>query len=139
MKTQAGQVYGPDDVGHVGENERAGGGPVRRADDRGLQPLGRSLRNALLEERAALRAVREALHEGGPPAHSAHERLRDGEVVAQQVELRLRALREENLAWARNSDASPRDLEHVVLRHRRNRIRSQGARAGRRQAASTRR
>ena len=44
-------------------DERARGRPVRRRDDRRLQPLRRALGDALLEERLALRAVREALHE----------------------------------------------------------------------------
>ena len=36
VEAEARQVHGPDDVRHVGENERAGGRPVRRADDRRL-------------------------------------------------------------------------------------------------------
>ena len=67
VEPEAGEIDGPDHVGHVGEDERASGRPVRGADDRRLQPLGRVRRDALLEERAALGAVRKALHEGGPP------------------------------------------------------------------------
>jgi hypothetical protein len=58
VKAEAGKVHRPDDVCHVGENEGARGRPVRRADDRRLQPLRPRFGDALLEERAALRAVR---------------------------------------------------------------------------------
>src|SRR5262245_29504661 len=58
MKAEAREVYGPDRVGHVGEHERARRRPVRRADDRRLQPVGRIGGDALLKERAPSRTVR---------------------------------------------------------------------------------
>ena len=105
-------------MGHVGEHERARGRPVRRRDDRRLQPLRRALGHALLEERLALRAVGEALHEGRPPTRGAQERLGDRQVVAHEVELRLPALREEHLVRARHRDGAPGDVEQLVVCHR---------------------
>ena len=85
---------------------------------------GARLGDALLEERAALGAVREPLHQGRPPARGAQQRLGDGEVVPHQVELRLAPLREEDLVRARDRDLAPRDVEHALLRHAANSIRS---------------
>src|SRR5581483_12029179 len=117
VEPEAGEVDRPDDVRQVGEHERARRRPVRRADDRRLQPLGCVLGNALLEERAALGAVREALHQRRPAAGGAHERLRDGQVVPDELELRLAALGEEHLVGARDRELPAGDLEHVLLSH----------------------
>ena len=66
-----------------------------------------------------LGAVGEALHEGGAPAHRAHERLGDGLVVADQVELGLAPLGEEDLVGAGDADGVARHLEldHLLGRH----------------------
>src|SRR5262249_43562143 len=98
--------------------ERTRGRPVRRAHDRRLEPVRRRVWNTLLEERAPLGAVREALHQRRPPARSAHERLGDGEVVAHEVELRLAALGEEDLVRARDRDALPGDVDDLLVGHR---------------------
>ena len=52
-------------------------------------------------------------------AHRAHERLGDRGVVADEVELRLAALGEQDLAGARDPHLAPGELEHlrVVCRH----------------------
>ena len=75
----------------------------------------------------ALGAVREALHERGPPARRAEKRLRDGEVVPDEVELRLPALREEDLVRARDRDVAPVDVEHVLVRHQDRTVAAHGA------------
>jgi hypothetical protein len=118
MEAEAREVDGPHDVRHVGEDERPRGRPVRRRDDRRLEPVRRRLGDALLEERASLGPVRKALHECRPPGDDAHERLGDGEVVAHEIELRLLPLGEEHLVRARHREVSPRDIEHVLLGHR---------------------
>ena len=81
------------------------------------QPRRRVVGHALLEERVAARAVREALHQHGPSAHRAHDRLGDREVVVDEVELGLAPLLEEHLARARDADVVAVDLEldRVVL------------------------
>ena len=117
MEAEAREVDRPHDVRDVREDERARRRSVGRADDRRVQPLGRVLGDALLEEGAALRAVRKALHQSRPPACGAHQRLGDGQVVAHEVELRLATFREQDLVRARDDDASPRDVEHVLLVH----------------------
>ena len=117
MEPEAGEVDGPHDVCDVGENERTGRRAVRRAYDRRLQPLRHVLGDALLEERAPLRAVRETLHQCGPAAGNAHERLSDVKVVPHQGELCLPSFREEDLVRARDRDLSPVDVEHVLVGH----------------------
>src|SRR5262249_53092829 len=120
VKAEAGQVHRPDDVRHVGEDERTRGRPVRRADDRRLEPLRRRVGNALLEERAPLCPVRAALHERRPPARSAHERLgsprrRQSSRSRYPTALSGSCGRSRSGPWSREQSRSPRGgLLHVL-------------------------
>jgi hypothetical protein len=62
--------------------------------------------------------VREALHQRRPSSHGAQERLGDGEVVVDEVELGLAAVCEEDLVRACHGDVSPADVEDVLLHER---------------------
>ena len=77
------------------------------------QPVRRALGHPLLEERRSAGALGEALHEHGAPAHRAHQRLGDGDVVADEVELGLAPLGEEHLVRAGDPDLAPGQLEHL--------------------------
>ena len=79
------------------------------------QPVGRASGHALLEERRPVGAVREALHQGRSAAHRAHQRLGDAQVVVDEVELGLAALREEDLVGAGDAHLVPVDLEDRLL------------------------
>ena len=61
-------------------------------------------------------AVGEPLHEGRPPARGAQQRLSDSEVIPDQVELRLPALREEDLVRVRNGHPVPGDVKNLRVR-----------------------
>ena len=71
VEPEAAEVHRPHEVREVGGDQRARRRAVRRADDRRLEPLGRVVGHALLEERRARRAVREPLHEHRPALHRA--------------------------------------------------------------------
>ena len=113
VEAEAGEVDRPRDVGEVGGHER----PRRRAVDglhrRRLEPVGRVVGDALLEEVLLADAVREALHQHGPAAHRAHQRLLDRRVVAHEVELRDPGVREQQLARAGDPHLAPGQLEHL--------------------------
>jgi hypothetical protein len=121
VEAQAGQVDRPGDVRDVGRHERSRRRAVDRLDRRRLQPLRRVVRYALLEERGAAGALREALHEHRPAAHRAHERLGRRGVVAHEVELGLAALGEEHLGRAGDPHLATGKLEDlgVVAGHER--------------------
>ena len=108
VEAQAGQVDGPEHVGQVtgdqGLRRRAVGG----GHDRRLQPVRVVLGHALLEERRAGGAVGEALEQDGPAAHRPHQRLFDGLVVVDQVQLGLASQREEDLAGTGDAHLAPR-------------------------------
>ena len=116
VEAEAGEVDGPGDVGDVGGHERPRGRAVDGLDRGRLQPLGHLVRHALLEERRAARALREALHQHRPAAHGPHQRLAHGGVVAHEVELRLAALGEQHLARAGDPHLAPGELEHLSRR-----------------------
>ena len=87
VEPEAAEVDRPDDVGHVGDDERPRGRAVRRRHLDRLQPLRSARRHALLEERLPERAVGEPLQHRRPAPRRAQDRLGDGEVVADEVEL----------------------------------------------------
>ena len=121
VKTKATEVDSPDHVREVGDHERARLRAVDRRHRRRPQPLGRVLRNALLEERRSLRALGEALHEHGATAHRPQQRLADAQVVIDEIALGLSALGEEHLVGTGEPDLTPGDLKDlsVVAGHER--------------------
>lgn len=121
VEAEAAHVHGPQDVRHVGNDQRVRLRAVRRAHERRLQPVGRFLADALLEERLVPGAVRVALHQRRPALHRAHQRRLDRQVVLRQVELGRLDRREEDLVGVRDANHAPRRLELdggvVLLRH----------------------
>ena len=79
--TQSSSACRPDGKRHAGD----------------LDPLGPFLGHALLVDRLALDAVREAAELGRPLVQRTDDSLADGQVVPHEVELRLAARREEDL------------------------------------------
>ncbi len=107
VEAEAPEIDGPRDVREISGHERSRRGPVRRADDRRLEPLGRVVGYALLEERVAARAVREPLHQYRPAADRARDRLGNRQVIADEVELGLAPLREQHLPGLEIRTACP--------------------------------
>ena len=95
----------------------------RERDARGLDPLGPLLGHALLVDRLALDPVREAAELRRPLAQRADDPVADGEVVVDEVALRLPGCREQHLVGVRDLDDALPDLELDERRgHRANRI-----------------
>ena len=113
VEAEAGQVDRPRHVREVGGHERARRRAVDGLDRRRLEPVRRVVGHALLEERLAARALREALHQHRAAAHGPHQRLGDGGVVADEVELRLAPLGEEHLAGTADPHLAPGELDHL--------------------------
>ncbi len=89
--------------------------PLGKVDRRGLQPLGRAVGHALLEERLALDAVDPALHHRRTVAQTAYDRLGALQVVVDEVELRQPALGKERLARAAHAQLASGDLDNCRL------------------------
>src|SRR3569833_3076601 len=84
---------------------------------RELDPVRAAGRRALLEERLLLDPLHETL-EDHRPAHDAAERaVRDGEVVADQVELGVPTGHEDHLVRVGDGHLTPGDLQDLRLRH----------------------
>ena len=129
VEAEAAQVHRPHDMGDVGDHERLRCRPVRGRHGRGGQPLGRALGHTLLEERLAAGAVGEPLQQHGTTAHRGHDGRLDGQVVLDQVELRVAAFLEEHLAGTRQRDLVAGQAEHdraVVSRRFRLRVLGRG-------------
>jgi len=112
VQADAAEVHGPHDVGDVGRNQRLRGRAVGRLHGGGLQPVGRVLGHALLEERRSAGPVRVALHQHRAATEGTHQRLLDRQVVVGEIELGLATLREERLRRIRQDEraAGRRDL-----------------------------
>ena len=104
VEAEAADVDRPQEMGEVGDHERARFGAVGRADDGGGQPVRRAVGHALLEERRTARAVREALHQHRSIAHGAQHGVADRHVEPDEVELGLAPRREEHLVRAGDRD-----------------------------------
>ena len=111
VKAQAGQVDRPQHMGQVTGHQGLGRSAVGGGHDRGLEPFRMVLRHALLEERRAGGAVGEPLEQDRAAAHGPHQRLLDGLVVVDQVQLRLSPLGEEDLTGAGDAHLAPGGLD----------------------------
>ena len=87
---------------------------VREGQLRGPDPLRRVVRRPLLEERLARRAVDEPLERHRPAAGAAQGTVRDGEVVRDEVHLRVAGLGEVDLVRVRDRDLAAADLEDLL-------------------------
>ena len=105
------EIGGPRDLRELGDAELVGGAARGEGDGRGLDPVGPVLRHALLVDRLALGAVRVPLQLRRALVEHPHDALADGEVVLDEVELRLAARAEEDLVRIRHLDGARPDLE----------------------------
>ncbi len=113
------EVDPPHEVGGVGDDELAGGAPGGELHDRGLQPLGGVVGDALLKEGLARDPVDPPLHHGGPLAEVHEHGLGALDVVGDQVELGEAGLGEVELGGARDPQlaASSDVLLRVAASH----------------------
>jgi O-acetyl-ADP-ribose deacetylase (regulator of RNase III) len=102
-------------VGAVLADEEVRAATAWERDSHLLDPVRGSLRHPLLEEEVAPRAVREALHRGGPVAEVTEAGVGNLQVVVEEVELGVPALGEEQLARVREANLAALELEHDVV------------------------
>ena len=93
---QSGPAADPDDQDDEHDH------PGQHASDPRLQPVGRAVGNALLEEVRALRAVGKPLQQDRAIEHLTHHGVADRQVVVDEIELGLASLREERLRRIRH-------------------------------------
>src|SRR2546430_383707 len=91
--------------------------PTRREPQlHGFDPFRSSSRRALLEEEVAFDAVDVPLHRHRPAGHTAHRPVTDGDVVVDEIELRVPRARKEDLVWIRDRDLVSCEFENHFLR-----------------------
>jgi hypothetical protein len=114
------EVDRPDQVGGVVDDQLGCRAPAREGECRGLEPLGRPLGHALLEEELAAGAVDEALHRPRPLPQLDNRRFFYCEVVLGDVELGVARLGEEHLVRVGEPDLAAGRLDRrvVALGHR---------------------
>ena len=127
VEAEAAEVGRPHDVRDVADHQRTRRCAVHRADRRRLQPVGGCVRDALLEEAGPVGAVAEALQQNGTTLHRPENLLVDRQVVVDEVELGLAALREVDLVRVGDLDLAARNLEHQLFSRRHLSILTQGS------------
>ena len=110
------QVDPPHEMRGVVGHELARVTAAGESDGGRLQPLRRSVGNALLKERLAGDAVHPALHHGRALAQAAHDRLLALDVVVDEVDLRQPHLREEQLVRVAHAQLVAAHVEDCGLR-----------------------
>ena len=135
VEVDAAEVGDPGQPGRVVDDDLVGGPAGRERQRRGPDEVGHVLRRPLLEERLPGGAVDEPLERHRPAAGAAQRAVGDGQVVVDEVELRVAGLREVDLPRVRDRDLAPVDPEDLLFRrhadtiHRRRR--GQGCRVRR--------
>src|SRR4029079_8665974 len=76
---------------------------------------GARLRGALLIEELGGNAIRVAHQDIGPPARGAKRTVRDGEIVAREIQLGVAGLREQHLPRVRDGHLAAVDGEELML------------------------
>ncbi len=111
MEVDHGEVRTPDHLRELGDAELVGvaAGGERHARD--LDPVRSLLRDALLVDLLARDPVREASQLGRALAERADDPVADGEVVVDEVALRVPCVREQHLVGVRDLDRPAADLE----------------------------
>ena len=122
VKAETSQIHRPDEMGKICDDQCPRLGAVGRLHDGGVQPFGRAVGNALLEEVRAVSAVGEALQQHRPIAHLAHDCIANREVVLHEIELGIAAGCEEDLVGAGDRDGSPGHRDLHWFAHDSNRI-----------------
>jgi hypothetical protein len=111
MEVDHGEVCGPGDLGDLGHAELVRVPPGRERDPGSLDPVRPLLGHALLVDHLALDPVREPAQLGRTLVERAHDPVADGEVVVDQVTLRLLAGRKEHLVRVRDLHDPRPDLD----------------------------
>ena len=113
IEVDAAEVDDPGQAGRVVDHDLVGGPAGREGERRGPDELGQILGRTLLEERLAGRAIDEPLERHRPPARPTQRTVRDGQVVADEVDLRVPGLREVDLARVGDRDLAIPDAEDL--------------------------
>ncbi len=111
VKVDHGEVRGPHDLRHLGDAKLVGVAAGRERHPGRLDPLGTLLGNALLVDLLALDPVGKAAELRRPLAQGTHDALADGEVVADEIPLRVARRREQHLVGVRHLDETFPDLD----------------------------
>ncbi len=115
VQVDAPEVHDPRELRGVGDDDLVGGAPRGKRERDRLDPVGVLLRRALLEERRPSRAVDETLQRHRPVRDAAHGPVGDGEVITDEIALRLPGLGKEDLARIGHHDLATGDAEDLSL------------------------
>ena len=115
IEVDAAEVDDPGQLRGVAHDDLLRGTAGRKRELHGLDPSGTRCRGAFLKEGLPLCPIDEPLEGHGAAANAAQRSFRDGHVIADQVELRVARLREEDLVRVADRDLTPGDLEDLVL------------------------
>ena len=116
MQLEARQVGHPHERCRVARHDFFGNPAGRKAQRDDVDPVGPRRRRALLKEEFAVDAIGIADEHVGPVAGRTQGALRDGEIVASEVELRVAGLRKEHLAGIRDRDVASGDRQDLAFR-----------------------
>ena len=113
MKLETRKVRHPHERCRVARDNFFSNTARRKAQRDDVDPVGPGCRRALLKEKFAVDAVRIAHEHVGPVAGCTQGAIRDGEIVASEVELRITRLRKQHFAWIRDGDVAAGDRQHL--------------------------
>jgi hypothetical protein len=111
VEVDHGEIRAPHDLRELGDAELVGVPAGREGDAGDLDPLGPLLRHPLLVDLLAPDPVGEPAELRRSLAQRADDALADGDVVVDEVPLRVPGVREEDLVGVRDLDDAPADLE----------------------------
>ena len=111
VEVDDGEVRAPDDLRDLGHAQLVRVPARGERDTRHLDPVGPLLGHALLVDLLARDPVREAAELRRTLAERAHDAVADGEVVVDEVALRVARVREQHLVRVRDLDDPRADLE----------------------------
>jgi hypothetical protein len=111
VEVDRGKVRRPRHLRHLGHAELVGVPPGRERDACGLDPVGALLGNPLLVDRLAVDPVGEAAKLRRPLVQRAHDPLPHGDVVVDEVALRVPRLGKQHLVGIRQLHEPLPDLE----------------------------
>ena len=116
IEVDASQVDDPGQLRGVVHHDLLGGPARWKGELDGLDPLGTRRRRAFLEEGLPLGPIDEPLESHGATRDPTQRSFSDCHVIANQIELGVAALREENLVGIADRDRPPGDFQDLVFR-----------------------
>src|SRR5262245_18317610 len=116
VQIHAAEVDDPNELRDIANHDLVGMPSRWEGEGRDLDPVGTCGWSPLLIERLLLDAVGKALEQHRTTVDAADRAFRDGDVVANEVELRDAQLREEDLRRIRDRHLATGELEHLRLR-----------------------